>query len=70
MTREPSVVDVDLFRELLAEQVQCGEITNAEARRCWQIHAVPVILWRRAEQARMRAQRRAGVARTFTGQED
>jgi len=39
----PSVIDTDLFRELLAEQVKRGEITLTEALRCWLIHAVPVI---------------------------
>lgn len=54
MTPEPSVIDLDLFRDLLARQVQRGEITRAEAERCWQIHAVPEIRWRERQQAAVR----------------
>jgi len=41
----PSVIDPALFRELLAEQVLRGEITDAEAVRCWRIHGLPVERW-------------------------
>lgn len=43
---EPSVTDLPLFRRLLIEQYQRGEITAAEAVRCWRIHAWPMINWR------------------------
>lgn len=47
MSAMPSVIDPDLLRELLGEQVGNGEITRAEAVQCWNLHALPVLLWER-----------------------
>ncbi len=52
MATEPSVIDLGLFRDLLVGQVRRGEITNAEAVRCWQIHAVPMLPWQKKQQVR------------------
>jgi hypothetical protein len=60
MSLEPSVVDPVLLRQLLVEQVQRGEITDAEAIRCWNIHALPMVRWQRQQG------RNAGMARAAT----
>jgi hypothetical protein len=53
---EPSVIDLDLFRDLLDKQVRDGEITRAEAVRCWQIHGAPMLRWQKQQAARKRAE--------------
>lgn len=45
---ERLVVSLTLFRNLLIEQYRRGEITAAEAIRCWQMNAAPEIAWRKA----------------------
>jgi hypothetical protein len=51
MSLEPSVVDPALLRSLLVEQIQRGEITDAEAIRCWNIHALPMVWWQRQQRS-------------------